>query len=518
MASEDSVSGRPVVQQRRLFSNTLLNLAGQVLPAIAGFAAVPVLVHGLGAPRFGVLSLCLAVGTYLSIFDFGLGRASIRFLSTAFETGNNDRQASILWTSLAVQLAIGLIAALAVFFAVSPSLMTRTLHVSGPLAQEAVDAFRLLALAMPAAICLPTARGILEAGQRFGIVNIIRAPSGSLLFLAPAAVVHIFHQRLIGAMFAVVVVIVLTTTTYLVVALVQWPQLLQRVRAERTVLRALLGFGIWVTVANVLVPFLLYADRLFIPALVSVTALAYYAVPSDLANRLQVLPSALTSVIYPSLSRLNSDPRAMSELAGTATRFLIVVMAPFVLLGLAAGGPFLHFWVGGQFAVEGQRVLGLLAVGVCIDALAQVPAQLLDAAGHPRRRAVVLGWILPVYLILTVVLIARWGILGAATAWTLRSVVALLSLVIVASRSLGRPAADLVKPAMRPALVAVTFAAAATAISWLNSDSSAAWAMALLVVYFAVVWLVLLDPSERLVLRSAARYGARAAFAHSDSP
>ena len=58
---------------RLLARNTALNLVGQVGPAVVGLAAVPVLLRGLGAERFGVVLLTWTLIGYFGLFDFGIG-------------------------------------------------------------------------------------------------------------------------------------------------------------------------------------------------------------------------------------------------------------------------------------------------------------------------------------------------------------------------------------------------------------------------------------------------------------
>ena len=68
-------------QGRLLARNTILNLLGQVVPAVAAIVFLPYTLHGLGIARFGILSLAWVLLGYLGLFDLGLGRATIRFVA-----------------------------------------------------------------------------------------------------------------------------------------------------------------------------------------------------------------------------------------------------------------------------------------------------------------------------------------------------------------------------------------------------------------------------------------------------
>src|SRR5208337_1842485 len=67
-------------------------------------------------------------------------------------------------------------------------------------------------------------------------------------------------------------------------------------------LRSMLRLGGWITVSNMITPLLLYLDRFVIGALLSVTAVAYYATPFDLVTRMVIVPSAIASTMFPAIS------------------------------------------------------------------------------------------------------------------------------------------------------------------------------------------------------------------------
>jgi hypothetical protein len=89
-----------------LARNTLLNLAGQVIPLLIGLATIPYIVRGLGTERFGVLAIAWVVLGYFSLFDLGLGRAKTKFVAeclgplrdgpTAWSGGRGPLQRSVL--------------------------------------------------------------------------------------------------------------------------------------------------------------------------------------------------------------------------------------------------------------------------------------------------------------------------------------------------------------------------------------------------------------------------------------
>jgi len=79
------------IRSQTLARNTLINFIGQVLPLLAGLVALPLIIHGLGTDRFGILSLAWVILGYFSVFDLGLGRATTKYVAEALGIGNEDQ-------------------------------------------------------------------------------------------------------------------------------------------------------------------------------------------------------------------------------------------------------------------------------------------------------------------------------------------------------------------------------------------------------------------------------------------
>src|SRR5918998_2593407 len=93
---------------RLLARNTIFNFAGQAAPLLVALVAIPLLIEGLGTDRFGVLTLAWIVIGYFSLFDLGLGRALTKLVAERLGTGREDEVPDLVWTGLALMIALGL--------------------------------------------------------------------------------------------------------------------------------------------------------------------------------------------------------------------------------------------------------------------------------------------------------------------------------------------------------------------------------------------------------------------------
>src|SRR5687768_18047500 len=111
MLSDESPAG---ATSQRVARNGALYFLSLGLPALTALFLVPVTVRALGPERFGLLALAWAVAEGSGMFDFGLGRATVRFVADATEKGT-ARLREIVLASLFSQTAAGVFAGVLLF-------------------------------------------------------------------------------------------------------------------------------------------------------------------------------------------------------------------------------------------------------------------------------------------------------------------------------------------------------------------------------------------------------------------
>jgi O-antigen/teichoic acid export membrane protein len=253
------------------------------------------------------------------------------------------------------------------------------------------------------------------------------------------------------------------------------------------------------TVSNVVGPLMTYMDRFLVGALVSTTAVAYYATPYDVATKLLIIPGALVGVLFPAFSSSITNDRARAaRLFGRGTTYTMLALFPLSLLTVALAQPVLTLWLGATFAQQSTRVLQWLAIGVFLNGLAQFPFALLQAAGRPDLTAKLHLIELPCYFLAIIVLIRAHGIEGAAIAWFGRVLVDTIALFLMSKRRLLDGGESLLAP-----VVAVGTALAVLALAALPVGNSVKglFLFVTLVGFTAVAWMLVLDATERAVAR-----------------
>jgi O-antigen/teichoic acid export membrane protein len=421
------------VSGRLLARNTLLNLIGQAAPLLVGVVTLPFIVRGLGAERYGLLSLSWVVLGYFTIFDLGLGRAATKYVAEALAKDDEQQVPRLVWTAVTAQAICGGLGAL-VLVAIAPFLLEHVLNIPTALVGEAKATFYLLAIAIPAVLVSSSFTGVLAATQRFDLVNAVGASFSVVNSLLTLVAVLSWNWHLPQIVALLVASRFLASGAYYWLCLRVLPALKGLPRCHRQELRALIGFGGWVTVSSVVGPILVYVDRFMIGALLTMAAVAYYSAPYEIVTRLWIIPASLVTTLFPAFSILAGQRQweRLTDLFSRSTQWVLLTLGSVAAVLIVFAHDILQVWLGSAFAEEGTRVLQLLAVGVLVNSLAHVPYSLLQAQGRPDVTAKFHLAELPLHGLLVWWLISRWGTTGAALAWTIRVAVDALLLAVAA--------------------------------------------------------------------------------------
>lgn len=408
-----------LISPKTLARNTLINVISLSLPLLVGFFSMPLIMKGLGKERFGILSLAWVVLGYMVIFDLGLGRATTKYIASAISQKQEEKVSEIFWTTVISQFCLGL-AGTVFLFLFTPYLTSHILRIPDNLFAEAKIAFRLLSFIFPLLLVSSSFFGVLEVQQRFDLINMVKAPLTSLNFLL-AALAYWWPLRLPEIIGGLLIFRAIGVAWLLFFCFRQRPDFKKKFTFSPALFRLLFAFGGWLSVSNVAGPFLVYFERFLIGAWISMEAVAFYTAPYEVVTRLWILPTSLVLTLFPVFSMWAEDKKAiLRDIFFQSLKYLFLVMGPVVLLGAMTSREILSLWLGNEFREQSHLVFQVLAWGVLINSLAQVPLALLQGMGRPDLPAKFHLIEIPVFAAMAWILVRQIGIIGAALAWTLR--------------------------------------------------------------------------------------------------
>lgn len=399
--------------------NVAWNAAGLAAPLAVALLCVPPLLERLGTERFGLLALAWALTAISGLFDLGIGRATTRCVAVQLGRGESHRIASTLAAAVRIAGQAGLAGALLLMLAAAFG-AHRAIRYDPVLEPEVLQATLLLALAIPLQTLIATYRGVSEARQQFRGISLVRMALGVANFAAPLAVAQ-YTSHLALLVLSLLLARMAACMAFRQLARQELPRAGETPPLSAHERRELLRAGGWFSVSAVVSPILVQADRFVIGAVLSAAAVSTYAVPFDLITQLLIVVTAVTTVVFPSITyHLQTD--ATSARAQFDRWLWIVAGAMASVTALVAWWlpVLLNLWLGAALPAEASTVGRWLCLGVWINAVGSMYFAWLHAQGRFRATALLHLVELPLYLSALFLLLHLFGVTGAAIAWVLR--------------------------------------------------------------------------------------------------
>jgi O-antigen/teichoic acid export membrane protein len=368
--------------RQSLLASGGLSLAASVWSTAIALVTVPVMVHGLGLTSYGIYSVAFSVAALGSYLDLGLGWTTAKFVAEADATGSPARVGTAMTASALYQLSLGLLFAAAVFIAASPISLV-ILRVPADQVGAASAVLRLTAVSFVASTQLGVFLSTLRGLRRFTAATLIAAASMTISVIGAAAaaalgfgIVAAAAAQLFGVACGVV------AGAYACHALLRaadygsglWRQL-----------RAMLGFSIWNYASRLIQMFVLQADKIAITHWGGPAVLAFYSVPFNFAQRVNVLAGPAVTAIYPIAVVGRFDRESFMRQYLAASRVIHVTTAALAIAVLVWGDRFLWAWVGPDMAARGASFLRALTVGFWAVSVGSFDGGCIEGWNKPQR-------------------------------------------------------------------------------------------------------------------------------------
>ena len=297
------------------------------------------------------------------------------------------------------------------------------------LAAELTAGLPWVAMLFPMLMLSNVCRGAIESKENFFVANLIDTigyvlgqvlPLLAAIFIAPTLPVVLaatFLARAFAALLAIGFVAVTEKINKLGIF-------------DRNKFRELIGYGAWAGITSIIGPVLQFIDQLLVGSVLGAKAVAHYTVPMNLVSRSQLIAGALSRAIFPRFSRMSAE-KAL-ELGESATVSLGFLYGAVCGSAIVVSRPFMNLWMGPEFAIDSVPVLEVVLMGAWINGIALIPYTLLQGQGRPDVIAKLHAMEVAPYVILLWFMLHKFGILGAAVAWSIRVAVDALILLVLA--------------------------------------------------------------------------------------
>jgi O-antigen/teichoic acid export membrane protein len=416
-------SSSTTANKRRLLFSASANWVGFASQIVVAFFLSPVLVRGLGGPRYGLWSLVESILAYLTLLDFGVAASVVRYVAKFEALRDRASLNRIFSTSLAIFAVAGLcILALAWGLAqAAPTLFS----IPFDLEHETQWMLRLLGINLAIGLLMSVFHAVLDGLGRYPTkvairlaTLVVRIPlflwvvwsGGGLIHLACViSACHLLDHMIIAG----------AACHYL-------PELrFSFALIDRATFRTIRGYSLDAFVALLAGRISFQTDAVVIGAFLPPQHIAFFGIAARLVEYAKDSIRVVTAVLTPAVSALEAQGQntAIQQVLLESTRYVLWLIVPVQVGLLVLGKRFLALWMPPQYDDLCYPTLCILALPLAWTMSQSVSARILYGVGRLRwyARAVMVEAV--ANIVLSVALVRPLGIEGVAWGTTIPNVI-----------------------------------------------------------------------------------------------
>ena len=417
----------------RVTSHSAVFFIGTIFNALAAYGFKIYLARALGARLLGIYALGMTVVSIASIFNtLGVSQAAVRFVSSYKATQRFDLLRGFLLRSIILLLACNGVLAVTMLLA-GPWLAVRFYHTS-----ELTTYMGLFALIMVLGVFTNFFGHVLGGYQdvaRRTVINYFIGTPATILITVALVAAGLGLKGYIAAQ-AISAVLVLSLLVVLVWRLTPKPARafsapLPPVDKEvisvsaATLGMALLGFAIS------------HTDTVAIGFYRNPRELGVYALASAIVTFVCIILTSVNQIFAPTISDLYAREQyaLLSRMFQTLTKWILGLTLPLAAVIMMFAMPIMQIF--GHDFEAGWIILVIGTIGQLVNAGVGSSGTLLYMTGRQRYVIWIQAAMALMIVVLNVLLVPRWGIVGAISAAALANIGANLCSLIATRRTLG---------------------------------------------------------------------------------
>jgi len=377
-----------------LVRNALFGSGARVITLAVGLIMTPYLLARLGAERFGIWALVAVVTGAVSLLDFSLKSAFVKYLSEAVALKDRAASAAILSTGLFTYALFAL--AVGVILYLGSGAALGLLNTPFPLLEEARHVFLVAVAGYLVSSVLSVFPAVCDAHQRMDVSNSL----GVAALVAGTCLTVLAVESGLGlpgvawAQFAGIAVFYLACIV--AAGRISGPLGISLRAVSREWLFKLFAFGWRLHVSSMCAIVNRQLDKLILSRWAALTTVASYEVALRAASNLGTLQPYLAAALLPASSQIHAAGQRQRLLAvyRKSTRYLFLAgIPPFVYLAMQSK-TFITAWLGQPNSTVTLILLCLLP-GYLVNSLSNGMAFVCQGMGWPgiqaRQSALQLG-------------------------------------------------------------------------------------------------------------------------------
>jgi O-antigen/teichoic acid export membrane protein len=418
---------------RNLMTGTATNYLSLAVAVGLGFFLMPFTVHHLGTAEYGLWMLVASLTYYFHLLDLGYGNGLVRHVGEADARGDLDGVNRVASTFVVVYAGLGLLACsgtLALMLWVVP----RFPHLSAGDIQRGRLVLAMMGARIAVGFPMTVFGAVSTARQRFALNNMVSILVALVNGLVTYAVLA-SGRGLLTLVASTTTVGIASYAGYAWTAKRAMPELRIRLSLfDPGLVRDVTTFSVYLFIIDIAVQIGFNLDNVVIGAALGTSAVAVYAVILRLADYQRQLCNQFNGFLFPLVVRFDARGRAdaLRDMLIEGTRIALILITGVTICVIGFGGPLIDRWMGPGFEAGAVPLYVLAITGVVLVGQGPLGNILLGTGRHRLVAVVSLGEAVA-NLILSVMLVRRFGMLGVAVGTAVPVVLANLFILLPAA-------------------------------------------------------------------------------------
>lgn len=393
----------------------LLSYVNLAISTIIPFFYTPIMLAILGQSEYGLYSLSNSVISYLSLLQFGMGSAVIRYIAKYRATDEKEKANQItgLFTIIYIFFAVLVLFVGCIFTILSPVIF------SDGLSEAEISKMKILIIIMSLSTAFSfisvVFSSIINAYEKFifkkttDIILTILAPLFNLLVL-------FLGYESVGIATVSLIFQIVVLPIYMWYVAKRLGIKMKFVKPEKAFLLELFSFSIFMFLSSIADLLFWSTDNVLIGAMIGSTAVAVYNVGGVFTNLMRNLTSAINDVFVPKVTMMVAVDNSNTELSELMIR---VGRLQYLMVSLLASGfivfgqVFIHYWSGDVYA-DAYWVSLVTFLPSAIPILQNIAFGVIVAQHKHKFRCCIYFGIAILNAISTFFIIPYFGYIGAA--------------------------------------------------------------------------------------------------------
>lgn len=384
---------------------------------VVSLTYTPFLLRMLGQQQYGLYNMGQAVVSYLSLTEFGLGNAVVRYASVYLGKGDKEKAASLYGLFLYIYRILSVIILVAGIVMVC--FAHRVFKVST--GTEGYRQLKIIILVMVFNLAFMFSTvvysAIITAYERFSFLKITNLIYTVLKPLVMIPLLLYGYKAIALSIVTFVLTVCLNLANVVYVKKVLKVTIdTQKKNMEFGILREVLSYSFFIFLGSIVAQLNDNADNVILGIISGEAMVAVYAIGHQLSSYIQQIPGVVSSVFFPRVTMKITQGASMTDMTRMLTKigriqcyFVMLLVSGFALFGKE----FVSLWAGQEYEISYWIVL-VLVIPASIPNMQSLGVQILQAKNRHQFRAILYVICALLNVALSIPLGIKYGPLGCA--------------------------------------------------------------------------------------------------------